>query len=135
MTTRGTHQKEPAGVDPGAAALLVAVAGSSFGFVALARWSAWWPHSDNRQNVATVAMFLAGLIAVGSATWALLRQRRPVVVAVLTLAVLLGATVGFSVLANATRDAKGGSGGGSPQPIPADGGPSVITTAPQTPPG
>lgn len=99
---------------------LLAVAGPClFGLAALSAWSAWWPHSDNRQNIATVFMFLTAMVGLPAAMVSLFRTRhRALHVVVLCASVLLGASLGFWALMALTTDA--GSGGGGGQPIPVD---------------
>lgn len=79
-----------------------------FGAGALATWSFWWPHRDNRQNLATFAGALlacAGLAALVASLRAAGVERRPALAALMVLALLLGATAGFAILRAATQGA------------------------------
>ncbi len=78
--------------------------------VSLARWSAWWPHSDNRQNVAALAGMISAVVAVSGLVVAAAcintRQR----LALVGFVILAGATgwwLGFEWLAASTRQACG----------------------------
>ena len=137
MTTREFSDQDSAGDDLVGLALLAVAAASVFALMALIRWSNWWPHSDNRQNAAIVAMLLSVLIGLPSAVGSLSRIPKPAIpIAILTVAALLGASLGFSALAAATREAGFGSGGsGQPIPVPVDDAPTGRTTEPPAPKG
>lgn len=73
--------------------------------VALLRWSAWWPHSDNRQNWANLVLGAAALAACVCLPWAALvsAPHRRTMLLVLTLtAAGLGWLLGFEYLADST---------------------------------
>ena len=76
---------------------------------AFARWSAWWPHSDMRQNAVTLFGFIAaivGALTFGRAVAASPPSRRPLILITGAIAVALGLFVGFPLMVNATAWAK-----------------------------
>jgi FtsH-binding integral membrane protein len=81
---------------------LVALAAS----VSLARWIAWWPHSDNRQNVAALAGMVSALVALSGLVFAAVcinPRQRLALVALVFLAAVTGWWLGFEWLAASTR--------------------------------
>lgn len=101
-------------------ALLVVGACCAAGFVTLARWIAWWPHSDNRQNLAPLGIVVFLIVGAPAAVAAIARTKKTTRALGLLLASLLfGFSLGFAVLADATRDARS-SDGRSGVPVPAD---------------
>jgi hypothetical protein len=91
--------------------VLLEIAASFIGLLitaALIRWSLWWPHDDNRQNLASFAAVLSGGfgIVLLAFSWRGVRRERRFVLAVLVAgAVLIGATAGFAILIHATKAA------------------------------
>jgi hypothetical protein len=79
------------------------------GFAALVAWSLWWPHSDNRQNLATLAAVLLGILGLASFIAALRgasSRGRTELLVFTAMAALTGATAGFMILYLATASAR-----------------------------
>lgn len=94
-------------LEPGVVTVLCAVGLPALAAViALVRWSAWWPHSDNRQALAMVAGAVAGLIAAGALSTAVAGVRargRVVLLLLVSVAAAGGWVVGFDALREATQ--------------------------------
>src|SRR5688572_10878282 len=95
---------EPLPVISGAVAVL-----GTGACAAAVRWSQWWPHADNRQNVMTLVMAVSGLIALVALLTACARlsaRLQTVLLLVVVAAGALGWFVGFEVLTGSTETYK-----------------------------
>ena len=97
------------GMTPGRWVAVVVGLGCVTVIAAFMRWSAWWPHSDNRQNGVTIVGWAAAV--TGALVWrkALANSpgsRRLLMLLAALFAALLGAVLGYALMVNATAAAK-----------------------------